>query len=268
MLNTKEFIWFLSCYSQTGYITNKDHLPVMRLHFGRTLAEASFGRHLLGRLECSGTFDFDGMPDSCERLWLMGHRLNGFYNVKGSKEMRSVYCDFRKIPGDEGTQIWWKLWNPFLIILVLCEGIETNIGLVDVKSSQVIFHVQRRNTFNIGSLLTPIIPFENVRLNIGNAMNISTGIFRVPQAGTYYFTFSAVKYSNVTTAVSLYLNNSYVSSSYTTSANDYYSLSLSSTLKLNVGDEISVRLRSGNLYDSTSYYDTNFNGILLQEDIF
>ena len=105
-------------------------------------------------------------------------------------------------------------------------------------------------------------------MNVGNAMNITSGIFRVPKAGTYYFTFSAVKTGTATTYVSLLLNSSYVSSSYTTSVNDYYSLSLSSTLKLNVGDEISVRLRGGNLYDSSAYYNTNFNGILLQEDIF
>jgi C1q-related factor len=45
------------------------------------------------------------MPESCEQLRLIGHRLNGFYNVKGRKEMRSIYCDFRKIPGDQRTQI-------------------------------------------------------------------------------------------------------------------------------------------------------------------
>ena len=133
-----------------------------------------------------------------------------------------------------------------------------------MKSSHVIFHVQRQSSFNI----IGVIPFEIVRMNVGNAMNITSGIFRVPKAGTYYFTFSAVKTSTATTYVSLYLFNSLVSSSYTTAVNDYYSLSLSSTLKLNVGDQISVRLRSGNLYDSSSYYNTNFNGILLQEDIF
>ena len=134
-----------------------------------------------------------------------------------------------------------------------------------MKSSHVIFHVQRSTS--ITSQLG-VIPFEIVRMNVGNAMNITSGIFRVPKAGTYYFTFSAVKTGTATTYVSLYLFNSLVSSSYTTAVNDYYSLSLSSTLKLNVGDQISVRLRSGNLYDSSSYYNTNFNGILLQEDIF
>jgi len=153
---------------------------------------------------------------------------------------------------------------------VLCEGIETDIGLVDVKSSHVTFHVQRQSSFNSGSSVNPIIPFEIERLNIGNAMNIASGIFRVPKAGTYYFTFSAVKEKSDIAIVSLYLNSKIVSSSKTHANNDNYSLSLSSTLKLNVGDEISVRLTEGNLGGSTTllYYYTNFNGILLQEDIF
>ena len=139
-----------------------------------------------------------------------------------------------------------------------------------MKSSHVTFHVQRQSSFNSGSSVNPIIPFENVRLNIGNAMNIASGIFRVPKAGSYYFTFSAVKGKSDIAIVSLYLNNRNVSSSKTHANNDNYSLSLSSTLKLNVDDEISVRLREGNLGGSTTYYYyyTNFNGILLQEDIF
>ena len=42
------------------------------------------------------------MPGSCEDLWYIGHRLNGFYDVQGDKEIRSVYCDFTKLPGAQG----------------------------------------------------------------------------------------------------------------------------------------------------------------------
>jgi hypothetical protein len=44
------------------------------------------------------------MPESCDDLWKIGHTLNGFYEVKINKEVRSVYCDFTKIPGDKGTR--------------------------------------------------------------------------------------------------------------------------------------------------------------------
>jgi len=76
-------------------------LPLTKLNFGRTLANSSFGIHTLGKLECSGRAG-DKMPESCDDLWKIGHTLNGFYDVKGEKEVRSVYCDFTKIPGDTG----------------------------------------------------------------------------------------------------------------------------------------------------------------------
>jgi hypothetical protein len=45
------------------------------------------------------------MPESCEDLWYIGHRLNGFHDVKGANEIRSVYCDFTKLPGDQGNTL-------------------------------------------------------------------------------------------------------------------------------------------------------------------
>ena len=90
----------------SGYITSKDALPVTKLNFGRTLATISYGIHTLGKLECSGRATVDKMPESCGDLWKIGHTLNGFYNVKGDKQIRSVYCDFTKLPGDPGTRRW------------------------------------------------------------------------------------------------------------------------------------------------------------------
>jgi hypothetical protein len=44
----------------------------------------------------------NGLPSSCEDLKSIGHTLNGFYSVMGSAMMESVYCDFTKLPSDEG----------------------------------------------------------------------------------------------------------------------------------------------------------------------
>ena len=41
---------------------------------------------------------FEGLPTSCEDLSQLGHSLNGFYTVKGSNGILTVYCDFRKTP--------------------------------------------------------------------------------------------------------------------------------------------------------------------------
>ena len=56
----------------------------------------------LGNLECSGRATVNQIPATCEDLWKVGHTLNGLYDVKSNKAVRSVYCDFTKLPGDQG----------------------------------------------------------------------------------------------------------------------------------------------------------------------
>jgi hypothetical protein len=91
-------------FCRSGYITNKEALPVTKLSFGRTIANNSYGIHTLGKFECSGRATVDRMPKSCDDLWKIGHTLNGLYDVKGDTEVRSVYCDFTKLPGDQGAR--------------------------------------------------------------------------------------------------------------------------------------------------------------------
>ena len=87
-------------FSCSGVITDINILPVTRLNFGRTQLATSSGVHTLGRFVCSGT-SIAGLPTSCEDLWLIGHSLNGFYSVKGTKMIESVYCDFTQLPSNE-----------------------------------------------------------------------------------------------------------------------------------------------------------------------
>ena len=64
---------------------------------------------------------------------------------------------------------------------------ETAVGVVDVKSSPVYFHVQRNSTYTLNGTT---IPFEIERLNIGGGMNINSGIFTAPKTGIYFFSTS------------------------------------------------------------------------------
>jgi hypothetical protein len=50
----------------------------------------------------SASVSINGLPSSCSDLKTIGHTLNGFYSVMGSAMMESVYCDFFKLPSDEG----------------------------------------------------------------------------------------------------------------------------------------------------------------------
>ena len=85
-----------------GVITDKRHLPITRLNFGRTQFETSSGVHTLGRFECSGQVSVSGVPTSCSDLWKIGNTLSGIYSVMGSDYVETVYCDFTKLPYEQG----------------------------------------------------------------------------------------------------------------------------------------------------------------------
>jgi hypothetical protein len=59
---------------------------------------------------------------------------------------------------------------------------ETAVGVVDVKSSPVYFHVQRNLTYDIAGIT---IPFQIERLNVGRRTNISSGIFTAPTKSAF-----------------------------------------------------------------------------------
>ena len=145
---------------------------------------------------------------------------------------------------------------------------ETAAGVVDVKSSPVYFYVQRNEPYNISGT----IPFQNERLNVGRGMNITSGIFTAPKSGIYFFSFSGVKDVPANALfIDLYRISDYVT--YITSAiganvAGLITATLSLTLSLKSGDQISLRLYSGQLYDDNVAHYTNFIGMLLQEDLF
>ena len=115
------------------------------------------------------------------------------------------------------------------------------------------------------------IPFDSVveNLNKENAMNLSTGIFTAPQSGVYYFSFSA-RSGAPNTLVHLKLNNSdrIIGSAYVPdNPNNQPAFSFQSALvKLKLGDQVSLFLDQGSLYEKN--YDefdkrTYFFGLLL-----
>ena len=56
-----------------------------------------------------------------------------------------------------------------------------------MKSLPVYFYVQKK--FNLTKLNTRV-PFEIERVNVGAAMNITTGTFTAPCTGHYFFSFN------------------------------------------------------------------------------
>ena len=124
---------------------------------------------------------------------------------------------------------------------------------------------------------TPI-PFDVEVLNIGGAMNLTSGIFTTPRAGTYSFSFIGFAHipgssSKLGLAVRMYLNGNLIGSGLADeagTANQFETLSLQSALNLQKGDQISLQINQMDtgtyLHDSSNHYN-HFSGWLLEENI-
>jgi hypothetical protein len=122
------------------------------------------------------------------------------------------------------------------------------IGHVDVKATPVYFYAQKTKSF---VTLNAVVPFELLRLNVGNAMN-TNGIFVAPTPGKYLFTSSGVsEYKNV--RVELQLKTETV---------DWTKV----TQGIGHGDQIRLIFLEGTLHDGGNHY-TSFVGQLLEEDL-
>jgi hypothetical protein len=140
------------------------------------------------------------------------------------------------------------------------------IGYFDVKTSPVYFHAQRTSSF---WTLKTAIPFDLLRINIGNAMSTS-GIFVAPKSGKYYYAYSGISETKTIAIVELQVLKSEtadwskVGEGYATP--QYQTFSMQATLELAKGNQIRLRLLEGALRDHAAHY-TNFVGHLLEEDI-
>lgn len=262
-------------------MSDKSVLPVTRLNFGGTQNAAAV--HTLGRFECSGKETVSGMPRSCLDLWRIGHILSGLHSVMGTNMVQSVYCNLTKIPSDAGkVSIIWRKVSFFKTLIshfhLNCVGFQTEIGYIDVKSSPTYFYVQKNLNFDATN--TPI-PFEISKLNVGNAMDLASGKFTAPRAGTYYFSFTglasfpATGSTKVYLVVQLLLNGAAVGMGSTDEANTINSqltpISLHSTLRLNSGDQIWLQINEislgAQLYDKENWQSTHFTGWILEEEL-
>ena len=138
---------------------------------------------------------------------------------------------------------------------------------MDIQSSPVYFFLQKAKAryfvYNVP------MPFEITNLNVGNAMDTTTGIFTAPKPGIYYFAFSGIKEwgaGNTFLYLQLNGNNTAVAAA-TEIIGGLLAMTLHSTLKLQAGDKISLVLTQGIVHDFFNSY-SNFVGWLLEEHDF
>ena len=151
-------------------------------------------------------------------------------------------------------------------------GFQTWIGYVDVKSSPVYFYVQRNADFNATN--TPIT-FNVERLNVGEAMNLTSGKFTAPWDGIYSFSFTGTAWfpassSRVSIYVAMYLNGNENGSGVADEDNtssQYETFSFQSALNLKKGAQIWLEifgLSTGAYLRSSKIH---FSGYLMEEKI-
>ena len=139
------------------------------------------------------------------------------------------------------------------------------IGFFDVKTLPVYFHAQKNKSYTAGNT---IVPFEILRLNVGNAMSTS-GVFVAPKSGKYFFAYSGISDGGTHVRVELHVKTDTADWKKVGQAfgqAGYQTFSLQATIDLAKGNQIRLLLTEGQILDNENHY-TNFVGHLLKEDI-
>jgi hypothetical protein len=162
----------------------------------------------------------------------------------------------------------------FICLFSYSKGFQRWIGFEDVKSSPTYFYAKKFDRFFNQSNVP--VPFDVVELNVGGALNETTGIFTAPRPGKYFFSASGIGHfpssSNLVYLWIRLMKNgtpmSYGLADESNTSDEYETFSLQSTLSLQAGDQIWLEIQyiaPGVTLHGNSY--THFNGYLIEEDI-
>lgn len=150
------------------------------------------------------------------------------------------------------------------MVVVFCIKGKESPGEVVSKAISVSFSVGINASY---SRVNTIIPYQWELLNIGGAMNTSTGIFTAPVAGTYYFAYSGMRYYTAGQSnVALQKNGVTIASSYAPGVGSTACLSgIQAMLELVPNDTINLMLIYGQISDIADTFSSAFTGFLVRQ---
>ena len=187
-------------------------------------------------------------PTSCEELRNYPYnQRSGYYLIKDTTKAKllAVFCDMD----------------------VAVTEMETKIGYVDVKtSSRGVYFSAYRTTSYTNSYTT--ISYDGTDSNVGNGLNMATGVFTAPVAGTYSFWFTARAGSANTEIFLNWEDSNQIGgircASYGASVGD--TMALQYTKYLPKDHIVFVNIYGGSLYADGRGH-TQFTGFLMEEDL-
>ena len=138
---------------------------------------------------------------------------------------------------------------------------------LDVNEKAIFFAKKAKNTVNLNpKFYKPVIMYENVMLNIGNGLDATSGEFKAPFTGNYYFYASSV--SQPGQKAELRQNGKAIISKTVPSSKNsdiWFPNELQATLLLASGDTVSVHFEAKESYsNSVNNQGVTFTGFLLR----
>ena len=141
-------------------------------------------------------------------------------------------------------------------------NLETSIGFsieAFPTPGRIIFSAYKAE----GSYFSGDVTYTREIANVGNGLDISSGVFSCPQSGLYMLSFSGEAANDATsTYVSIYINGvrDFVLHSYTTADVNYDYISHTWLVHLNSNDKVNLKITHGEMYSSSDQRIT-FNGM-------
>jgi len=135
-------------------------------------------------------------------------------------------------------------------------------------TSDVSFHAYRTKSLHKNG----IVDYQETKVNtVGNALDLDSGVFTVPKAGTYLFHFHCTKVSKEFHAY-ITLNGHHQTAMWTGTDKNPWAVNgaMSAVLNLRVNDKVAVWI-DGEIYNDFSFFQfapassTAFFGVLLRE---